>query len=96
MEKGVDGIAVQELNHEVMVADVALNELGFTNLASSGTAQRNQVDKLSRTTTSSPASSNSNTIWLPMNPAPPVTRIVMLQIVSRDVVAIHRFLSERD
>ena len=62
----------------------------------SGTAQRNKVDKLSRTTTPSPASSNSNSIWLAMNPAPPGTRIVMLQIVSRDVVAIHRFLSERD
>jgi hypothetical protein len=29
MENGVDGIAAQELNHEVMVADVALNELGL-------------------------------------------------------------------
>ena len=34
---------------------------------------RNPVDRLSRTRTSSPASSSSSTIWLPMKPAPPVT-----------------------
>ena len=43
----------------------------------SGTAQARPVDRLSRTTTASPASSSSSAMWLPMYPAPPVTRTLI-------------------
>ena len=40
-------------------------------------AHRKPVDRLSSTTTRSPASTRAWTMWLPIYPAPPVTRIVM-------------------
>jgi hypothetical protein len=42
------------------------------------TAQAKPVERLSSTTTRSPASARAWTMWLPIYPAPPVTRIVMM------------------
>src|SRR5215469_6488393 len=50
----------------------------ITNVAAFGTAQSNPVEKSSRTTTRSPASTSACAMWLPMYPAPPVTRMAMV------------------
>jgi hypothetical protein len=55
MHDGVDGIATQQLQNEVLVADIAFDE--FRALRN-GSAELGRV--LSRTTTSSPASSSSS------------------------------------
>ena len=49
-----------------------------TNATPSGTAQRKPVERSSSTTTGHPASASARTAWLPMYPAPPVTRTVGL------------------
>src|SRR5882757_2401872 len=48
-----------------------------TNFAMGGTAQRDPVERLSKTTTFSSAAISSSTAWLPMYPAPPVTSVVI-------------------
>src|SRR5512146_2872409 len=68
MDDGVYSVAQQETPHEVMISDIALDELRLGRYRPA-----NPVDRLSTTRTSSPASSSSSTIWLPMKPAPPVT-----------------------
>src|SRR5205085_6336480 len=48
-----------------------------TSFASGATAHSNPVESRSRTITSSPLSRSSHTMWLPMYPAPPVTKTAM-------------------
>ena len=52
----------------VAVEHVALDELG----AAAGTNSRRPVEKLSKTTTSTPRASSASARFEPMKPAPPV------------------------
>ena len=61
MDDRVDLVLADDGADEVLVAAVADDEC-----ACAGTAQRKPVDRLSSTTTCSPASSSSSTMWLPM------------------------------
>ena len=72
MDDGVDAVALDD------APDQAWSPTSpSTRVAPFGTAQAKPVERLSRTTTASPASSNSSTMWLPMYPAPPVTRTLI-------------------
>ena len=58
----VDAVALDDAPDQGLVADVAVDE----RRRRSGTAQAKPVERLSSTTTASPASSSSSTMWLPM------------------------------
>ena len=71
VDDGGDAVPAHDRTHEVLVADVADDKTRRL-----GTAQEKLVDRLSSTTTFARVE-GSSTVWLPMYPAPPVTRIAM-------------------
>jgi hypothetical protein len=72
MNDGTGCHALHDAPDQGLIADIA-----FDVPACLGTARARPVERLSRTTTGSPASSSSSAIWLPIYPAPPVTRTLM-------------------
>src|SRR5438552_6985108 len=58
-------------------SSVVASARSATTSRSAGTACRWPYTRLSSTTTSWPRASSRRTVWLPMYPAPPVTRIRM-------------------
>src|SRR5262249_50149637 len=69
MHDRVNRVALQERTNDFRIAYIAHYDFHLIR-----DCQRNPVDKLSKTTTSSPASRRLRTMWLPMYPAPPVTK----------------------
>src|SRR6266700_214248 len=49
-----------------------------TTSRAAGTARRCPNERLSRTTTSCPRANSARTVWLPIYPAPPVTRMFIV------------------
>src|SRR4051794_5747891 len=55
-----------------------------TTSRSAGTALRGPAARVSKTVTSCPPANSCRTVWLPMYPAPPVTRIRMSGVGSQE------------
>ena len=78
----VDGVdPPQEVGEQVPVADVALVEVDLRAQVRGWPSRCTGGVSASSTTTSCPSASRRSQVWEPMNPAPPVTRILIVSPV---------------